>query len=397
MRTSSLAAALALLVLGCGLENDGTGPQEPGPALPDPVGLPAPEFATASSGWSSRTPMPTGRYFHAAAAVNGVIYAVGGRLSNGTGTTSVQAYNPTNNTWATKAPLPAVRVYGNGAGVINGVLYLPGGADGKDVTKTLYAYNPTTNTWTTKAPMLAPGGCGASGVIAGKLYVYSGCPSGSTFQRYDPATNSWASLPATIFLHSYPAAAVIGGKFYLAGGNNSTPNAVLETFDPATNSWTRLNPMPTARFGGAGAALGGELYVMGGGPSTFTETAVVETNNPVTTGWRGRDPLPGPRVGRGGGGGEREGVHPGWGQGQRRPHLDRRLHPRRQMGDQEQDAGGPRVVRRRRGGREALRLRRQPELDRQRHRPGLRRRHQRLDQPGGDAAGAHLEQRGRRY
>src|SRR6476661_6003158 len=141
MRSTSLGAAIALLVLGCGLENDATGPQGPGPDLPDFAGLPAPEFAAApASGWSSRAPMPTGRYFHAAAAVNGIIYVVGGRLSNGSGTTSVQAYNS------------------------------------------------ATNTWTTKAPMPAAAGCGASGVIAGKLYVYSGC-NGSVFQRYDPATN----------------------------------------------------------------------------------------------------------------------------------------------------------------------------------------------------------------
>src|SRR6476469_3144845 len=180
MRSTSLGAALALLVLGCGLENDATGPLEPGVHQPDFAGLPAPHLAAAPiSGWSSRAPMPTGRYFHAAAAVNGIIYVVGGRLSNGSGTTSVQAYNPTTNTWTTRAPLPAVRVYGAGAGVINGVLYLPGGADGKDITKTLYAYNPATNTWTTKAPMPNAAGCGASGVIAGKLYVYSGCPNGS--------------------------------------------------------------------------------------------------------------------------------------------------------------------------------------------------------------------------
>src|SRR5882724_8399786 len=204
MRSTSLGAVLALLTLGCGLDNDATAPEDPGLTLPNPVRFAEPEFASATattSGWTTGAPMPTGRYFHATAVVNGVVYAVGGRLTNGLGTTSVQAYNPSTNTWTTKAPLPSVRAYGNGAGVINGVLYLAGGAEAKDVTKTLYAYTPSTNTWTTRAPMLSPAGCGASGVIGGKLYVYTACPNGSTFQRYDPATNTWKSLPATTFLH----------------------------------------------------------------------------------------------------------------------------------------------------------------------------------------------------
>jgi len=126
MRSTSLGAVLALLTLGCGLDNDATAPDDPGLTLPEPVRLAEPEFASATattSGWATGAPMPTGRYFHAAAVVNGVVYVVGGRLTNGLGSTSVQAYNP------------------------------------------------STNTWTTRAPMLSPGGCGASGVIGGKLYA----------------------------------------------------------------------------------------------------------------------------------------------------------------------------------------------------------------------------------
>jgi hypothetical protein len=43
--------------------------------------------------------------------------------------------------------------------------------------------------------MLKSGGCSASGVIGGKLYVYTACPKiGAAFQRYDPGTNSWKEL-----------------------------------------------------------------------------------------------------------------------------------------------------------------------------------------------------------
>ena len=302
MRTSSLAAALALLVLGCGLENDGTGPQEPGPALPDPVGLPAPEFATASSGWSSRTPMPTGRYFHAAAAVNGVIYVVGGRLSNGTGTTSVQAYNPTNNTWATKAPLPAVRVYGNGAGVINGVLYLPGGADGKDVTKTLYAYNPTTNTWTTRAPMLAPGGCGASGVIAGKLYVYSGCTQRLHLPALRPRDQQ-LGIAAGDDLSAQLPRGRRDRREVLPGGRQRQHDP-MRCSRPSTRRPTpgaEANPMPTARSPGPARRSAACCTSWAEGRPPSPRPRRWRPTIPCGRTWRGRDPLPGPRVGPAGG------------------------------------------------------------------------------------------------
>ena len=104
---------------------------------------------------------------------------------------------------------------------------MPGGIKGFGIaSKTLYVYNPSTNTWATKAAMPAAGGCGASGVIAGKLYAFSGCDAnvGATkrLDRYDPSTNSWATLAAPASLHFYPAGAVINGKLYVVGGTTNT-------------------------------------------------------------------------------------------------------------------------------------------------------------------------------
>src|SRR4051812_47279282 len=107
MRSTSLGAALALLILGCGIDRDATGPDDPGLTLLDPAGLAEPQFASATTNiWTTQAPIPTGRYLLASGVVNGVIYAVGGRLTSGLGTTAVQAYNPGTNSWATRAPLP---------------------------------------------------------------------------------------------------------------------------------------------------------------------------------------------------------------------------------------------------------------------------------------------------
>src|SRR5215204_835412 len=108
---------------------------------------------------------------------------------------------------------------------------------------------PRPTFWTTRAPMLKEGACGASGVIGGKLYVYSACPKlGASFQRYDPATNSWKTLAVPASTHSFPTAGVIGGKFYLVGGFDTAVSSVVEAYDPATITWREGPSMPTARY-----------------------------------------------------------------------------------------------------------------------------------------------------
>ena len=164
MRRTSLTAALALLIIGCGIDGDPTAPEDPGLTLPDPVTLPEPEFAAttlATNVWTTKAPMPTAQRYFAGGVVNGVLYTVGGENSNDTPHTLVQAYTPGDNSWRTKAPLPSSRAYLNGAGVINGVLYVAGGLDASYmVTSDLFAYTQSTNTWTRKQVMLAGGAGG---------------------------------------------------------------------------------------------------------------------------------------------------------------------------------------------------------------------------------------------
>jgi hypothetical protein len=159
MRATSVAATLALLLLGCGFDPAPTGPEDPGLTSPEPAApLPGPEFAAATAPanvWSTKAPMPTARSILATGVVSGVIYAVGGSSVDGTALATVQAYTPGGNTWTTRAPLPSPRTSLSGAGTINGVLYVAGGENSqRSLTATLFAYNPSTNTWTTKAPIL---------------------------------------------------------------------------------------------------------------------------------------------------------------------------------------------------------------------------------------------------
>ena len=147
MRSTSLAAALALLIIGCGFDGDPTAPEDPELTLPNPeLALAEPELAAAAATtnvWTTRAPLPSRRAGLGLGVVNGVIYAVGGVVGDDTRLKTVQAYTPGTNMWATKASLPAARSHVSAIGTINGVLYVAGGINAQGAASdTLFAYNP---------------------------------------------------------------------------------------------------------------------------------------------------------------------------------------------------------------------------------------------------------------
>jgi N-acetylneuraminic acid mutarotase len=280
--------------------------------------------AAATGSWSSRAPMPTGRYGHAAATVKNsageqIVYLFGGIDPNCfdepaiCAVKSVDVYNLSTDSWTTRPNLssPVFDLYHlNGAGVVGSKVYLAGGAsdsgDGIFRLNTLIVYDTRNDVWIQKAPMPSESSDGVSGVIDGKLYVLTGWENGNDecgtscsaavitrrFYRYNPLTNTWASRPWPKRAHVDGAAAVINGKLYVAGGGDRNgAHNVLEIYDPVTNRWTMGAPMPTARRGAAGAVLAGKFYVIGG----TNANGEVTVYNPSTNTWSSRAPLPTPR------------------------------------------------------------------------------------------------------
>ncbi len=64
----------------------------------------------AADTWTAKSPMPTSRSLLSASAVDGKIYAIGGRRTNGgSASSAVEEYDPATDTWTTKAPMPTAR------------------------------------------------------------------------------------------------------------------------------------------------------------------------------------------------------------------------------------------------------------------------------------------------
>ena len=227
-------------------------------------------YDPATNIWSTAAPMPTARYYLAAVALGGKIYAIGGFVLGGSGTSLVEVYDPATNTWSAAAPMLTAR-YGLAAVAVGGKIYALGGAGTFAAPmNTVEVYDPAANSWTAAAPLPTARAYPAAAVDAnGRIYAIGGFNAGqlNTVDVYDPATNTWsAAPPMSSARDSLAAATDASGKIYAMGGNpaGSVPLQVVEAYDPLAGTWSTVAPMPTARFGLAAVTDGGKIYAIGG-------------------------------------------------------------------------------------------------------------------------------------
>jgi N-acetylneuraminic acid mutarotase len=196
--------------------------------------------------WTELAPMPTSRGSAQAVAVDGKIYVIGGAHANIpqkpmtepvwagvpdiVGRT-VEEYDPATNTWRSRAPMQTGRNHFLAAAV-DGKIYAVNGRVGapfvtmSDVTDLVEAYDPATDSWTYKGRAPTRRGGVVGDAYNGKIYVTGGEyqePAGKrtfwAFEAFDPTTNSWQTLPhMQIARHGF-VANFIGNDFHVAGGS----------------------------------------------------------------------------------------------------------------------------------------------------------------------------------
>jgi len=202
------------------------------------------------------------------------------------------------------ADLP-MRTGGGASGVIAGKLYVTTSDNGystsNEARRFLHVYDPVRNFWRALAPSPSVHRTAVvGGAIAGRFYVVGG-EWGNRIQLdvYDPAVNLWTPKASSPTSRIQMAGAVQNGKLYVLGGITnaaSLPVAVVESYDPATDAWTSEAPLPTARTGLGAAVVDDTLYAVGGqtGSEGDVFLATVEAFTPGL-GWRTKAPLPEPR------------------------------------------------------------------------------------------------------
>ena len=192
--------------------------------------------------WTTKSPMPTARSGLSVCVVDGIIYAISGftDMNNPLSTNTVEAYDPKTDTWTTKAPIPTVRAY-FGTSVVDGIIYTFGGFNSRSAPSlgNVEAYDPVTDVWTIKNDMPNPRAGMAGYTFDGNIYCfggvgYGGGPCYSTICKYDPASDTWEEFSDMPYAAFSISSSILNGKLYLIGGLNDarTPLDIVYEYTP---------------------------------------------------------------------------------------------------------------------------------------------------------------------
>jgi len=190
--------------------------------------------------WIGRGLLPEARGAGAAAVVGDQIVVVGG-VGPGGHVDSIAIFDPATDSWHHGAPIPTLRDHLT-AQAVNGMLYAIGGRKGQNFD-VVEAYDIRTNQWTTRAKMPSTRGGLSSAVIGNVIYTFGGERAShqgdagvyENNEAYNAATNTWTTLePLPTPRHGIGVTA-LGGRIYVIGGGPHTGFAqtdVVEVFTP---------------------------------------------------------------------------------------------------------------------------------------------------------------------
>lgn len=234
-------------------------------------------YDPSNGAWSSGAPMPTGRNRGAGgvAVWDGRIYYVGG-MHDRLAVPWVDMYDPDVNAWTSLPDMPHARDHLEVAAVDGGV-YAIGGRLG-DPTKPVAAtdrFDVAQGSWTTGlAPIPTPRAGSGIAQLGGKLVVFAGSDdfvSLHDVEAYDIASDTWRVLAPVPTARDGVQALAWQGGVYLAGGGTlpkgTGPTDVLEVYVPGST----VRPDALVKPATGGAILGGDVYNLTGlGQATAT-------------------------------------------------------------------------------------------------------------------------------
>ncbi|XP_062849882.1 kelch-like ECH-associated protein 1A isoform X2 [Trichomycterus rosablanca] len=198
-----------------------------------------------------------------------LIYIAGGYKQHSL--TSMEAFDPRNNTWLKLAPMTQP-CSGLGACVLFGLFYTMGGRNlsmqSNVDSEALSCYNPMTNQWTELAQLNTARNRVAVGELDGSIYAVGGSYGSThhnTVERYDPEANRWTFVAPMSVSRLGAGVAACGGALYVVGGFDGQNRwKTVERYQPDTNTWHHVASMSTERSGLGVVAMDSYLYAVGG-------------------------------------------------------------------------------------------------------------------------------------
>ena len=218
------------------------------------------ELNPSTNTWTAKTSMTISKIgFGFIADTDGDLYSIGGITSDGSCTNLVEMYNPNTDTWTTKAPMPTARcLFGSTLGQ-DGLIYVVGGHTGyPNYTElsTVDAYNPTNDTWTTKKSMPTPRSALSVSINSrGEIYAIGGNVTNNAsnlppiqtdiVEEYNPTNDTWTTknpLPISVM----EMGAILGNdnRVHVIGGWTTADSAVNTNYSEQIVDSMQL-PVPT--------------------------------------------------------------------------------------------------------------------------------------------------------
>ncbi len=304
--------------------------------------------------WSLMASMPTARSWHAAATLDGRIFAIGGtNASTAVALTSVDMYDPATNTWSAGPPLPQpLRDVSAVSDPANNCMLLIGGTSmnywGPEIAYKVAlqlrrAPTPTGYEWAYLNGYPDSGAGVAVALASGRLYGFGGrTESPATYSQQtwylpqptalvdisgvvrDPATGAHlasarvqvlddvglrasgvTNAQGAFSFHALPSgdrgllveipnyAAVLNHYDFTCG---TTTSVTLAPYADPVSRWTSLASLPTARSAASAVEVGGGIHILGGS-NAGGALGTNERFNPATGAWTTRTTMPTPRSG----------------------------------------------------------------------------------------------------
>src|SRR3984893_17996535 len=215
------------------------------------------EYDPATDTWKALAPMPTRRGAAAASVINGKVYVVGGATTPaGTNEPSVlptrphlavgtvEEYDIAPNPRRARRPMPTARNHLM-VGAVDGKIYAIGGRLGAAFiglasdTDVVEEYNPAEDLWRIKARMPTARSAIAGGVHGGRIYAAGGEMQDTeksapvrAFEGYDPVTYTLTVLPGMPVSRHGMAPGVTGDQLHLVSGDVQSAGSGLEVSAP---------------------------------------------------------------------------------------------------------------------------------------------------------------------
>lgn len=191
------------------------------------------KYTAATDAWTQIKPLPAARGAGGAALIGQVLYFFGGgdssRTTDHTTTWALNLAN-SNANWAQRADMLVARNH-FGAAAVNGMIYAIGGQTGLEAAAVnmshVERYNPSTNRWESVAalPRVLSHFTGSTDVYKGRYIFIAGGEQPhnvamADVYMYDTQTNTWATMTSLPAARRATSGMIIGDRFYVGNGYN---------------------------------------------------------------------------------------------------------------------------------------------------------------------------------